>query len=100
MWASKKLVVEPDARLLAHKLFEEVCAPQWYRAVTARLLPPAARAAFAMPYRGADARHAEAASSRGAGALCAPVKKQRRAPDLPNPFAQSPVDWADANGCG
>jgi uncharacterized protein (DUF2236 family) len=63
MWASAKLEVAPDTRLLAHRLLDEMRAPHWYRAVTARLLPRAARAAFALPYRGAEVRSADTALS-------------------------------------
>jgi uncharacterized protein (DUF2236 family) len=115
MWASENLVVQSDARLPARKLLEELRAPHWYRAVTARLLPPTARAAFAMPYRGAEARLAEAAISwiECSTRLCpervrcvGPYQEAKGAlvgegsAGLPNPIAEPSLDWADANGCG
>jgi uncharacterized protein (DUF2236 family) len=60
MWDSETLTVTADARLMADQLWRGknvlLRAPAWYRAVTARMLPPRLRTAFALPYGEAEQR--------------------------------------------
>jgi uncharacterized protein (DUF2236 family) len=61
MWQSPTLAVSDDNRAIAHRLLagagSRIFVPAWYRALTAALLPPRLRVAFALPY-GAAERHA------------------------------------------
>jgi len=65
MHESDALGVGADARRLSESLLDGgavwLRAPGWYRAVTARLLPPRLREAFGLPYGEAERRQAEAA---------------------------------------
>jgi len=54
MWASDTLTVGPVARALADQLLAGagfwLCSPQWYRALTAQMLPPRLRDGFGLCY--------------------------------------------------
>jgi uncharacterized protein (DUF2236 family) len=67
IWDSDTLTVGADARRIAEALLEGgavwLSAPGWYRAVTARLLPPQLREAFGLRYGETERRHADAAIS-------------------------------------
>ena len=65
MWESETLTVIPEARAVAEQILKgtKVCirTPKWYRAVTARMLPPRLRTAFRLPYGETEQRIAESA---------------------------------------
>jgi hypothetical protein len=65
MWESDTLSVGADARRLAEALLEAgaiwLRAPGWYRAITARLLPPRLRAGFGLQYGDLERRQADKA---------------------------------------
>jgi uncharacterized protein (DUF2236 family) len=65
MHASGTLTVTPEARLIAAKILDGaglwLRPPAWYRALTARLLPPQLRAGFGLDYGNTEHRRAELA---------------------------------------
>ncbi len=65
MWDSDTLTVGADARSIAESLLEGgavwLKAPGWYRAITARLLPPRLREAFGLRYGETERRQADTA---------------------------------------
>lgn len=68
MVGSDIIEVGDDARRIAHRLLEGagswIIVPAWYRALTAGLLPPRLRAAFALPYGKAEEQAAARALRR------------------------------------
>lgn len=75
MWQSEVLTVSCDAREVADQIFagagKLMRLPNWYRAVTAHVLPARLRAPFGFPYGAAEQRTAERAikAIRGAYSL-------------------------------
>jgi uncharacterized protein (DUF2236 family) len=65
MWESETLTVTPQARAIAEQVLGGSTAclrvPNWYRAVTAGMLPPRLRKAFGLPYGQAEQHIAESA---------------------------------------
>ena len=65
MWASNTLTVTPQAQAIAEQVLRVsqlgFGAPEWYRAVTAELLPPRLRRDFGLPYGAAEQRLAAGA---------------------------------------
>jgi uncharacterized protein (DUF2236 family) len=65
MWDSETLTVVPEARAIAEQVLEGTKAflrtPKWYRAVTAKMLPPRLRIAFGLPYGRTEQRIADSA---------------------------------------
>jgi uncharacterized protein (DUF2236 family) len=65
MWESETLTVTPQARAIAEQVLRGSTAclrvPNWYRAVTAGMLPPRLRKAFGLPYGQAEQHIAESA---------------------------------------
>jgi uncharacterized protein (DUF2236 family) len=63
MWKSDTLTVSPAACEIAQLLLSGagtwLCPPQWYRALTAHLLPPRLRQGFGLRYDSAERRLAE-----------------------------------------
>jgi uncharacterized protein (DUF2236 family) len=68
MWQSEVLTVSPAAGEIARQILSGtglwLHAPDWYRAVTANLLPPRLRAGFGLAYGEPERRAAERALSR------------------------------------
>lgn len=64
MWESETLTVTPQARAIAGQVLRGTAClrvPNWYRAVTAGMLPPRLRKAFRLPYGQAEQHIAESA---------------------------------------
>jgi uncharacterized protein (DUF2236 family) len=65
MWDSEALSVSAEARAIAGQILQGstiwLRPPDWYRAITARMLPPRLREAFGLPYGEAEHHAAEAA---------------------------------------
>ena len=65
MWESETLTVIPEARAIAERVLKGtkvgLRAPEWYRAVTAAMLPPRLRTAFELPYDEAEQRLSKSA---------------------------------------
>jgi uncharacterized protein (DUF2236 family) len=63
MWRSDILTVTPTARVIAGRLLWQPerwpRVPKWYRALTARLLPPPVREGFGLPYGPGEQKSAE-----------------------------------------
>jgi len=65
MWESDTLTVIPEAREIAQQILRGtkagLRAPEWYRAITAAMLPSRLRTAFELPYGEAEQRLAKSA---------------------------------------
>jgi uncharacterized protein (DUF2236 family) len=65
MWESEVLSVSAEARAIAGRILQGATIwlrpPGWYRAITARMLPPRLREAFGLPYGQAEHHVAETA---------------------------------------
>lgn len=65
MWESEILCVSPAARAIAGQILQGpkfwLRPPGWYRAITARMLPPRLREAFGLPYGNAEHHLADTA---------------------------------------